>query len=116
MSRIWIAIGALYGAGTVAMAAIAAHALAHPETIQSAIQIQGWHALALLFCGVWAERSRAANVAAGGFALGTALFSGAIYIHHLASITLGPIAPIGGSILIISWLILAASTIKGPSL
>jgi hypothetical protein len=58
MQRIWIALGSLAGFGTVAMAAVAAHGLerldpAALRMVGSAIQMQGWHALALLAAGLW---------------------------------------------------------------
>ena len=58
MGRTWIALGGLSGAVTVAMAAAAAHGLAqrfdtNTAVIQSAIQIEAWHALALVLCGLW---------------------------------------------------------------
>ncbi len=61
MFRLWIGLGGLYGAGAVGMAAAAAHALgglspAMLRVVDSGIQMQGWHALALVATGVWAER------------------------------------------------------------
>jgi uncharacterized membrane protein YgdD (TMEM256/DUF423 family) len=52
-----MALGALVGLTAVAMAAVAAHAqgdLNPPSVtmIRSAIEMQGWHALALLACGL----------------------------------------------------------------
>ena len=61
MQRLWIALGALAGLTAVAMAALAAHGLeasdpAALQMVRNAIQMQGWHALALLACGLWAPR------------------------------------------------------------
>jgi uncharacterized membrane protein YgdD (TMEM256/DUF423 family) len=85
MERLWIALGGLLGAGTVAMAAVAAHALSHldpvaVQQVRSAVQMQGWHALALLAAGLWAPRGGAlAHLAGAAFALGSVLFCGAVY-------------------------------------
>lgn len=127
MGRIWMALGGLSGAGAVAMAAVAAHALPQRldatalTAVQSAIQMQGWHALALVLTGLWVLRApplaaRLGAVAGSGFALGTLLFCGAIYANHLAGLHAGPMAPIGGVLLILAWLCLAASALAaGPT-
>ena len=78
MGRIWMAAGALAGAGAVGMAAAAAHALATRldakamAAMQSAIQLQGWHALALVLTGLWLMRApplahTLGNLAGAGF-------------------------------------------------
>jgi uncharacterized membrane protein YgdD (TMEM256/DUF423 family) len=114
--RLWIALGALAGLGAVAMAAVGAHVV--PETadprvgamLRSAIQMQGWHALALLACGLWAERGgRLANCAGLAFIAGTVLFCGAIYALALGGLHLAMLAPIGGTLLMLGWALLAAS-------
>ena len=77
MQRIWIALGALAGLTAVAMAALAAHGLdwldpAALAMMRSAIEMQGWHALALLACGLWSPSGgRLADWAGAAFALGT---------------------------------------------
>jgi len=122
MARFFLVAGSLAGALAVAMAAIAAHALppgmdaAGLRAISSAVQIEGWHALAVLAVGLWLVhapgRARLPALVAGvGFLLGTLLFSGAIYAHHLAHLPAGPFAPAGGITLILSWLTLAASAL-----
>ena len=122
MQRTWIGLGALAGLGAVAMAAITAHALpanADPHTaeiLRSAIQMQGWHALALLACGLWAGRAgrlaaRLANCAGAAFAAGLLLFCGTLYALALGGIRLPMAAPIGGSLLMLGWALLAASAL-----
>ena len=54
MQRIWIGLGALAGFGAVAMAAFAAHGVsdaASARIVGSGVQMEGWHALALLASG-----------------------------------------------------------------
>jgi uncharacterized membrane protein YgdD (TMEM256/DUF423 family) len=120
MGRIWMIIGALAGAGAVAMAAAAAHALPARldakslAAVQSAVQMQGWHAIALVLTGLWVMRAGnlahlLGNIAGGGFAVGMVLFCGAIYGHHLGGIATGAVAPFGGVLLILAWRVLAGS-------
>ena len=123
-----MALGALSGAGAVGMAAAAAHALAARldaralTAMQSAIQMQGWHALALLGTGLWLMRApplahTLGSLAGAGFVLGSLLFCGAVYANHLGGIHSGPTAPTGGVLLILAWLLLAASALAaGPTL
>ncbi len=119
-ARVWLVAGSLAGFGTVVMAAVAAHALPQRlepralAAVQSAIQMQGWHALALILTGLWVARGTPAllaNLAGGAFLLGLLLFSGSIYLAELAGVHLGPTAPTGGLLLMAGWLLLAASAI-----
>jgi len=122
MQRLWIGLGALAGLGAVAMAAVAAHAAPESgdpraaEMLRSAIQMQGWHALALLACGLWADRggrlaARLTNWAGAAFAVGLLLFCGAVYLLALAGLRLPMLAPFGGSLLMLGWALLAASAL-----
>ncbi len=67
MTRLWVGLGALAGLLAVAIAAAAVHVLpgrvgpGGQALVQSALRIQGWHALALLFCGLWAPRDGTAR-------------------------------------------------------
>ena len=64
MNRIWIGFGGLAGLTAVALAAVAAHAGLDPaplEMLRSGVQMQGWHALALLFTGLWAPGAAAVS-------------------------------------------------------
>ncbi len=118
MHRLWIGLGGLFGAAAVAMAAAAAHAmagLAPPalRAVDSGVQIQGWHALALLGCGLWSrQRGGLAHWAAAAFALGTVLFCTAVYAFGLAGLSLDAVAPAGGLLLMLGWLLLAASAVR----
>ncbi len=118
MHRLWIGLGGLFGAGAVGMAAAAAHALAGLSpgalhVVESGVQIQGWHALALIGCGVWSQRRGGlAHWAAAAFAIGTVLFCAAVYCVGLTGISLNAVAPTGGILLILGWLLLAASALR----
>ncbi len=112
-------MGALAGVTAVAMAAAAAHALtglspAMLRATESGVQMQGWHALALVACGIWAERRPGLLIHAAGaaFALGLILFCGAVYALTLAGVATGPVAPVGGTLLMLGWLLLGASALR----
>ena len=117
MQRVWIALGALAGVTAVAMAALAAHGLGGLDPpalamIRNAIEMQGWHALALLACGLWVPRGgRLAHCAGAAFAAGIVLFCGAVYALGLGELRLGFIAPIGGTLLMVGWLLLGLSAV-----
>ena len=119
MYRLWIFLGSLAGLTAVAMEAAAAHALGPRiganglALVHSATQMQGWHALALVLCGVWAERRRGrlVNLAGLAFALGIIGFCGSLYLLAFYGLRLPSIAPIGGSLLMLGWLLLGLSAL-----
>jgi uncharacterized membrane protein YgdD (TMEM256/DUF423 family) len=116
MQRIWIALGSLAGFGAVAMAAFAAHGIGDATSLRivsSGLQMQGWHALALLGTGLWAPRGGWLAHAAGlAFAIGLVLFCGAVYSLGLAGLSWGILAPTGGILLMFGWLLLGASALR----
>jgi uncharacterized membrane protein YgdD (TMEM256/DUF423 family) len=118
MQRLWVTAGALLGFVTVAMAALTAHAAQHMDPnavpmVRSAVQMQGWHALALIGCGLWAPRGgRLADIAGAGFLLGSVLFCGVIYARAFMVGVPAGIAPVGGSVLMLAWLVLAGSAVR----
>jgi uncharacterized membrane protein YgdD (TMEM256/DUF423 family) len=78
--------------------------------LRNALQMQGWHALALLFAGLWAARGGiAAHLAGAAFVAGVLLFCGAVYLLALFGIRAPAVAPIGGTLLMLGWLLLAIS-------
>jgi uncharacterized membrane protein YgdD (TMEM256/DUF423 family) len=119
MDRVWIGLGALAGVSAVAMAAVAAHGLpgrldaAALAMVQQAVQMQGWHALALLFCGMWARRGGVlAHLAGAAFALGLLLFCGAVYLLTLTGVRLPMVAPTGGTVLMLGWILVGLSALR----
>jgi uncharacterized membrane protein YgdD (TMEM256/DUF423 family) len=101
------------------MAAAAAHALPARldaramQIVRSGVEMQGWHALALVACGIWSPRGGVLGHCAGAaFALGLVLFCGAVYLLALAGVPTGPAAPAGGMLLILGWLLLGASALR----
>ncbi len=120
MHRIWLASGSLAGAVAVALAAWLAHGgparldAARLGMAQIAATMLGWHALALLSVGLWAERrpgARLPHLAGAAFALGLLLFCGGVS-GAVAGVRLGPVAPVGGSLLIGGWLLLLLAALR----
>ena len=116
MQRIWIGLGSLAGFGAVAMAAFAAHGIGDPAAariVGSGVQMEGWHALALLGVGLWVPRGGWLAQAAGlAFAAGLVLFCGSVYSLGLAGVSWGTLAPAGGISLMMGWLLLGASALR----
>jgi len=114
--RGWVTLGALIGLLAVAAAAGAAHLAADPgqsRAIASAVQMQGWHALALLACGLWGARGgRLTHAAGAAFGLGTLLFCGTVYAGALGGPHIGALAPVGGSLLMLGWALLGISALR----
>lgn len=119
MHRIWLALGALAGLAAVGLAAWAAHGApgrldpARLAALANGIQQQGWHALALLAVGLWAERRGGvlAHLAGGAFACGLLLFCGGVYAAAIGGVSLGAVAPSGGLLLMLGWALLFVSVV-----
>lgn len=108
--RGWVVVGAFVGVLAVAAAAYAAHGTSlggDPETARaraSGAQMLGWHALALVAVGIWgAQGGWLGHVAGALFAVGLALFCGAVYSPILGGPSLGMTAPVGGVALMLGW-------------
>ncbi|MEO8493817.1 MAG: DUF423 domain-containing protein [Planctomycetota bacterium] len=80
-----------------------------------AVRYQMYHALALLAVGILAMRAknRWLDWSAKFFITGVAIFSGSLYVLVLSGVKiLGAIVPIGGSCLIVAWILLAIAAGK----
>lgn len=116
MDRLFLLLGAVSAAISVAAGAFGAHALrarVEPrllEVFETAARYQMYHALAL-FAVAWASTRWAGSlVNASGwlFVAGTLLFSGSLYAMTFTGIrALGAITPLGGVCFIAGWLCLA---------
>ncbi len=111
MIRALIALAALMGAAGVALAAAAAH---QPDAtrLASASSMLLFHASAVLAAAALAERRvihlQIGLVAAFGFVIAAALFAGDLTLRQYAGHSLFPMAaPTGGTLLIVSWVVLA---------
>jgi uncharacterized membrane protein YgdD (TMEM256/DUF423 family) len=124
MGRWLVALGAVQGFAAVAAAAAAAHLAAgrldagRMRAVEAAVQLQGWHALAAVACGLWAVRlgdeggGALAGWAGVAFLAGSLLFCGAAWASGAAGVSLGPVAPAGGLLLMLGWLLLAVSALR----
>lgn len=115
--RIWLALAALNGFVAVAFGAAGSHILsgqldaADLERVRLAADYQLFHAIALLGVAAMAERRGKLRLFMAGlcFALGIAGFSGGLYARALGGVGLGPIVPIGGTLLLLGWVWLFAA-------
>jgi uncharacterized membrane protein YgdD (TMEM256/DUF423 family) len=110
--------GALFAVISVIIGAFAAHALKSQLTeyslgiIKTGVLYQMFHGLAVIICGLLILQLKQAKQsqkwlkrAATSFSLGILFFSGSLYGLALTSLKwLGPITPIGGSLMIAGWL------------
>jgi len=122
MGKTFMVLGAVNGFLSVALGAFAAHGLrgqisAHMLTVfHTGVQYQMYHALALLFVGLWAERNpqlRYVNWSGGMLLLGIVLFSGSLYLLAITGTrSLGMITPFGGICFLSGWVVLAVGLLK----
>lgn len=117
--------GALLGLVSVAFGAYAAHGLAPSvsaevfDSVQTAVRFNQVHAVVVTAIGMVRLSSEAVRQwsslawAAWGFAAGTVLFSFSIYLAAATGTpALNAAAPIGGTVLMASWLMLAWTGIR----
>jgi uncharacterized membrane protein YgdD (TMEM256/DUF423 family) len=109
--RILIILAAVMGADGVILAAASAHQ-ADAARLAAASSMLLFHATAVLAAAALAERGvihARLGIAAGyGFVVAVALFSGDLSLRQYAGHSLFPMAaPTGGTLLIVSWLMLA---------
>jgi uncharacterized membrane protein YgdD (TMEM256/DUF423 family) len=110
---ILIVLAGVMGADGVMLAAAAAH-LPDASRLASASSMLLFHATAILGTVVLAERAiihaRIGITAAFGFVIAASLFAGDLTLRQYASHGLFPMAaPTGGTLMILSWLVLAVS-------
>jgi uncharacterized membrane protein YgdD (TMEM256/DUF423 family) len=113
--RFAVVLAALMGVSGVALAAAAAH---QPEAarLASASAMLLFHASAVLATASLTERgiihAGIGLAAAYGFVIAAALFAGDLTLRQYAGHSLFPMAaPTGGSLLIVSWVALAAAAL-----
>ena len=132
IARRWIAIGAVFGALSVALGAYGAHGLAdlleslgyagddlahRLDIYDTAIQYQMLHAAALVVVGLALEHRQSAwwRIAAWAFLAGILVFSGLLKVLAFAGPQwswLGAVVPIGGLSMIAGWVALAIGACK----
>ena len=111
--RILVVLAAVMGADGVILAAASAHQ-ADAARLGSASSMLLFHAAAVLGVVALSERgilhARIGLAAAWGFVIATALFATDLSLRQYAGHSLFPFAaPAGGTLLIVSWLLLAVA-------
>jgi uncharacterized membrane protein YgdD (TMEM256/DUF423 family) len=113
MFRILVILAAIMGADGIILAAASAH---QPDAtrLASASSMLLFHALAVLAAVALTERGvlhvRIGMTAAWGFVVAAALFAGDLTVRQYAGHSLFPMAaPTGGTLLIVSWIVLAVA-------
>ena len=111
--RILVILAGFMGADGIILAAASAH---QPDATQlaAASSMLLFHAIAVLAVVALAERGvidvRIGIAAAFGFVIAAALFAGDLTLRQYAGHSLFPMAaPTGGTLLIVSWLLLAVA-------
>jgi uncharacterized membrane protein YgdD (TMEM256/DUF423 family) len=111
--RILIVLAAVMGADGVMLAAAAAHEI-DATRLAAASSMLLFHSTAVLAAVALAERGvidvRIGIAAGFGFVVASALFAGDLTMRQYAGHSLFPLAaPTGGTLLILSWLVLAVA-------
>ncbi|MGY3133673.1 uncharacterized membrane protein YgdD (TMEM256/DUF423 family) [Bradyrhizobium sp. USDA 4503] len=114
-SRFLIGLAAIMGACGVMLAAAAAH-LPDATRLAAASSMLLFHAPAVVATIAVADRAiihaKLAVVAAAGFVIAASLFAGDLVLRQYAGHGLFPMAaPTGGTLLILSWLVLAVAAV-----
>lgn len=129
MERKIIATAAFLGLTAIILGAFGAHALKNyltPEQLisfETGVKYQMYHALFLLFLGLSAVflTDKTKKLMYWLVVLGVVFFSGSIYLLTTKNVTgidfkfLGPITPIGGTLLIVAWGILFVKVLNKKS-
>ena len=128
MNNKLISIAALLAFLAVALGAFGAHTLNELLTteklnsFETGVRYQFYHSLALLIIGLNANKLNATALIGKFMLTGIVFFSFSIYLLSLQELIginlslLGPITPIGGLLLMISWLILIFKNYKKTQL
>lgn len=128
MNNKLISIAALLAFLAVGLGAFGAHTLNELLTteklnsFETGVRYQFYHSLALLIIGLNANKLNATALIGRFMLIGIVFFSFSIYLLSLQELIginlsiLGPITPIGGLLLMISWLILIFKNYKKTQL
>ncbi len=122
MNKFFLQLGAVLSGLSVALGAFGAHAFKasleavdRVDTFETAARYQMYGGLALVLVGVLSGQFTHKFIRYAGNALlfGTLVFSGSLYLICATGITLwGAVAPIGGTSLMLGWLLLLMGITK----
>ena len=118
--------GTIFALLAVVLGAFGAHALkellsdAQLDSFQTGVRYQMYHAIMLILLGLKGHSFHIGfeKAIVTMFAIGVALFSFSIYLLNLQEVLgvklgwLGPVTPLGGSLLIIAWSLLLVDAIR----
>jgi len=125
--KLFLILGTLLAALSVALGAFGAHGLkklVDADTIgiyQTGVQYQMYHALALIAVGILAQRFESAFLNYAGFFFigGIVCFSGSLYLlssframNKAVPGFVYPITPLGGILFILGWILLLFALLK----
>jgi uncharacterized membrane protein YgdD (TMEM256/DUF423 family) len=115
VTRSLAVFAALNGALAVTLGAFAAHG-AGPQIktlLTTGAHYQMVHAVLALVCALWPAGSRLVVIAGWMAAAGGLVFALALSAIALLSLTaMGAVAPIGGVLMIVAWLLLAVAALR----
>lgn len=122
MNKLFLQVGSLFGAVGVMVGAFGAHALkpmlmanGRFETFETGVRYQFYHAIALVLIGILSKHISNKTLTYSGYCIlaGVLIFSGALYTICFTGLNVfGAVAPIGGTLLAIGWLLLFWSVTK----
>jgi uncharacterized membrane protein YgdD (TMEM256/DUF423 family) len=122
MNKTYVVTGAIFICLGIILGAFGAHSLkgildsTDLNAFETGIRYQMYHGIALIIFGVSAHQIALKRTYFYGFLFGITLFSGSIYGLTLDTIMgkdfsfLGPLTPLGGAILILTWLFFILKT------
>lgn len=122
MNKKALVMGAVFGLLTVMIGAFGAHALQdllvandRLDVFETGVRYQFYHAVALLICGVLADKLAGSWVTKATylFTIGIVIFSGSLYVLSITNVTIfGTLTPIGGLMLMGGWLYLIIGIVR----
>lgn len=110
-----LVFAAFNGAMAVALGAFAAHGAgpAVKSLLTTGAQYQMVHAVLAVACAIWTTGGRTARIAGWLAAGGGLIFSLALAMIGLLSLSvMGAVAPIGGTLMIAGWIVLAVAAFR----
>jgi uncharacterized membrane protein YgdD (TMEM256/DUF423 family) len=123
MAKLFILMGSIVMALSVAIGAFGAHGLEPRlsermmKNYQTGVQYHMIHGIGLIIVGLVALKLTSSSILNGAgwsFLIGIILFSGSLYAMALTGETkLGAITPIGGLAFIVGWVLLGLAAVRG---
>lgn len=119
LNRNLAAFAAVNGALAVLGGAFAAHGAgpAVKTLLQTGAQYQMVHAVLALICALWPVQSRMVEVAGWLAAAGGLIFAAALGSIGLLGLKfMGAVAPIGGLLMIVAWVVIVMAALRSQSI